>query len=319
MKETTRRWLLRALKLVLTLAATYFLFRSLSVSWGQLREVDPEVWTPHLLPLTAAAGLAVASLLYTIVLWARLVQVLGGPRLNTITAVSVYMVSSLARYIPGKLWQVASLAYLASRAGVSATIASSAALLGHLLNLGAAVVVAGIALGLGNLVQLPRSLSLAALAVAVLVAGAIGVPSVLRALLRLAFRLGRESSPLPVLDTLFGVRWIAFYAPAWIGFGSGFALLWASVPGVPAADWTAAVGIFAAAYFVGYAALFAPAGLGVREGVMALLLAPWIGAAPAVIFSVMARVWLTVSELLPFLALIPRWLSLAWVQRESSS
>ena len=68
-------------------------------------------------------------------------------------------------------------------------------------------------------------------------------------------------------------------------------------------SWPAAVGSFGGAYFLGYAAIFAPAGIGVREGAMAVLLSPWMGAADATVLAVIARIWMTVAELVP-LALI---------------
>jgi hypothetical protein len=56
---------------------------------------------------------------------------------------------------------------------------------------------------------------------------------------------------------------------------------------------------FAAAYVLGYAAIFAPAGIGVREVALVLLLSPAMGAAPAAAVSVLARVWTTVVEVIP--------------------
>jgi hypothetical protein len=56
---------------------------------------------------------------------------------------------------------------------------------------------------------------------------------------------------------------------------------------------------FAAAYVLGYAMIFAPAGLGPREGFLIAFLTPHVGAASAGVIAVVARLWTTVVELLP--------------------
>lgn len=64
---------------------------------------------------------------------------------------------------------------------------------------------------------------------------------------------------------------------------TGFALLFTAVGGVLAADAALVVGAYAAGQLVGRLAVFAPGGIGPREGVTALLLAPAIGEAALVV------------------------------------
>jgi uncharacterized membrane protein YbhN (UPF0104 family) len=45
--------------------------------------------------------------------------------------------------------------------------------------------------------------------------------------------------------------------------------------------------------------LFAPAGVGVREGALIALLTPYMGAAAAGVLAVVARIWTTAVELVP--------------------
>ena len=54
---------------------------------------------------------------------------------------------------------------------------------------------------------------------------------------------------------------------------------------------------FAAAYFAGYIALFAPAGIGVRESGLAGLLAPVVGAEAGIVLAALQRIWITGVEL----------------------
>lgn len=72
-----------------------------------------------------------------------------------------------------------------------------------------------------------------------------------------------------------------------LGIGTGLLTPALAIPAVSA---------FCFAGLAGIAALFVPAGLGVREAALAWFLAPWIGAAPALLLAVLARLWITVGE-----------------------
>jgi hypothetical protein len=56
---------------------------------------------------------------------------------------------------------------------------------------------------------------------------------------------------------------------------------------------------FAAAYVLGYAMIFAPAGLGPREGFLIIFLTPHLGVAPSGVLAIVARVWTTLVEVVP--------------------
>ena len=68
---------------------------------------------------------------------------------------------------------------------------------------------------------------------------------------------------------------------------------------------------FAAAYVVGYVILFAPAGLGVREGVLVFMLSPHLGAGTAGAVAAIARLWTTLVEIVPAAAFWGRRLTTA--------
>ncbi len=303
MKPSIRRWGLRVAQFVLTVVVTYFLFRSLRVSWEEVAAVDAAGWRPHPLPLLASFTVLLAVFAYLVGLWSRMVQALGGPLLRLVDAFKIFFIANLGRYIPGKFWQLAGLAYLAQRHGVPLAVASSAAILGQLFSLGAAAAIAVIALGLAGRAEYPRELLPWGLALLAVVAIVTSWPAVLRRGLAFAFRVGQRAGEPPRIEGWFGARWLGLYLPAWLGYGIAFGLLWSAFPALAPVFWPAAVGALAGAYFLGYAAIFAPAGIGVREGALALLLAPWLGAPAAAVLAVTARLWMTAAELLPVVGL----------------
>jgi len=60
----------------------------------------------------------------------------------------------------------------------------------------------------------------------------------------------------------------------------------------------AVVALFLFAQVAGLVAVFAPAGIGVREGVLLIGLQPLVGPGPAIVITAAARLWQTALELL---------------------
>jgi uncharacterized membrane protein YbhN (UPF0104 family) len=67
------------------------------------------------------------------------------------------------------------------------------------------------------------------------------------------------------------------------------------------------MGICAAGYLAGWVAVFVPGGLGVREGVYALLLAEVVPGPVAAAVAILSRLWLTAVELLVAILLALRY------------
>ena len=61
---------------------------------------------------------------------------------------------------------------------------------------------------------------------------------------------------------------------------------------------------FAGAYVLGYIAVLAPAGLGIREVSLAVLLSPIMSAEEALVLALLARAWTTFVEVIPGLPLL---------------
>jgi len=125
----------------------------------------------------------------------------------------------------------------------------------------------------------------------------VSIPRVLGAGLRLVFRLaGLDAGQVPGTTATFGVRWVVLHTLVWLAYGLAFALFVRGL-GLEQATLSLAAA-FSAAYLLGYLAFFAPAGIGVREGVLIALIRPSLGAA-AVGVAVLARLWMTLVELVP--------------------
>jgi hypothetical protein len=274
---------------------TWLIVDRVGLGLAELRNQERAAWIPAPLLFTLASLLLLASYFMSAALWGRIVGELGGPRLPARDAVPIFMIANLGRYIPGKVWQIAGLAALAKGKGVPPATAAGAAVLGQ----GVAVIAAA-AVGVGALLAGPeayRPWGAAGLVVVVALAGLLAVPRISGGLASAWFRLVR-SDVRPDLSGAHMLRWLALYTLNWSLYAGSFWVLALSLgfgEGPPVAVGSA----FAAAYVLGYAMIFAPAGLGPREGFLILFLTPHLGAAASGVVAIVARVWTTLVEVVP--------------------
>jgi uncharacterized membrane protein YbhN (UPF0104 family) len=97
---------------------------------------------------------------------------------------------------------------------------------------------------------------------------------------------------------------------AWLMYGVAFWLFTKGVLGYAPGALRNYVAVFAGSYLIGFVAIFAPAGVGPREGAMALALQrAGFATGPAYLLVVASRLWLTALEVIPpliFLAFVRR-------------
>ncbi len=282
------RWM-RALQAVVLIGAGYYLFRQIAPHWPVIR-ARQFAWQPGALAL----GSAVVLLTLTVLIGAWTASLRWcAARISALDAAKVWFTSNLARFLPGGVWQFASLAVMSSRYGVSATVATATVLLEQvvLLLTGLAVVA----------VFTPAVLQ-AAWWQGALVAGLVlGV-------LMLALPGGRVGRWLAQHIPSLSLVWSQLRAPQlllfflilivpWLLYGSAFRLLAIGLLGGVSASWGFYIATFTGSYLAGVIAVFAPAGLFIREAALIGVLTPVIGGGDAVILAIASRIWLTALEI----------------------
>ena len=292
----------------LTVVVTWFIFDRVGVDLAVLGALNPGEWRPRPVPFVSSCALLVVGYLWSASLWGRLVRDLGGPRLPVWTTIRVFMVANLGRYVPGKVWQIAGLAYLAKREGVQAGVATGAAILGQGIALLAAVLVGiGALFGANDLWQKIGWVGLVAgVGGALAIITVVVVPRLFRHVVAFWFRITRTDPPGEGLGSgNAGLRWLILYVLNWGIYATAFWLLYLSF-----GEWRTFLEVgpaFAAAYVAGYVAIFAPAGAGIREGVLVVLLQPVMAGEDAFALAVIARLWTTAVELIPAALLAAGW------------
>ncbi len=281
----------RLLQVAILGAILFFWGQAVLGNWAQVSQV---AWQGNVPMLLASAALALLHLPATALIWREAMRFIG---LETPArwAVKAYLVAQLARYVPGGIWDVAGRLYLSSDRGLPKGPVSVTILVEMVLG-----VVTGATIFLASLLFWDRPLPPEAFyisAVFVLAGLVVLHPAILRPVLSVAARLlRRESAPLPL--SYGQVLLLAgYHVLARLVIGVSFFCFAAALTPL---DWSllpALTGIFVAAWVMGFVVVFAPQGLGVREGVMVLLLSFYMPVAAASVIAVAFRVWLSLRDL----------------------
>jgi glycosyltransferase 2 family protein len=263
---------------------------SLASQWGA---VGPLLGRPSIWSLAAAQAAVLAGILATFLCWREVMAGLGG-RLPVAAGARVFFLGQLGKYLPGSVWPVMAQMELGRDHRVPERASGSAVgvFLLVLVGTGLAVVAAAAPL-LGPDAVHAYWWPLAALPLALLVL----VPPVLNRLLALVVRLARRP-PLPRPLSAGGIlRAVAWALVAWVAYGVHIWVLTGQfgAGGLPLLART--TGAFAAAWCAGFLLVVVPAGAGVREAALVLLLGGVLTRPQATVVAVVSRLLFVVGDL----------------------
>lgn len=266
---------------------------------------------PAVAPVVAAVAANVAGNAVVVLAW-RDVLAAAGARLPARVAAWVWSLSQLARYTLGAA-QVGGRALVGRRWGLTATAGAVTALVevAWQSSLTATLVLATLPWWLTGAEPLRGLAAVGVLPAALLVAGLVDPQGMLRAVARVLGwaplrRLGGVRLAAAAARVRMGRAQAARLTLLYAGNAAlrlaAFLLLFAAVGGHLAADGLRAAGAYGLGQLVGRLAVFAPGGLGPREGATALAIFPAIGGGPALVLVAAVRLAEIVAEALFFAA-----------------
>ncbi len=291
------RWTRRALTVLVVGAVAALFARELVRNADEVRRQDLQAdWRWAAAVLLFAAAVPVTGLLWR----AMLRSIQPDARVSVREAVALQCASWLLKYIPGQVGSTLNKILWAGRKGVSRAVVVITVLYENVflqvasLAPGAAIVAA--TLGPQVFGDEPVVLLLPVLALAPLLL-LLWRPAFHRIVAVPARRALKRDVPREFfLRTRTTVALLAGFLVPRLLNAAGFVLLAVSVSDVAPADWP----LFGAAYVlagaIGILAILVPSGLGVREAVIVVLIAPTVGVAAAIVISVLARLCATVGD-----------------------
>ena len=304
-RSTLARILKLAWGVVVVAVAGALVVREWEAIDEQIREMSPGLLALGFV-LTIAAKLVLAEN-------ARVAAVQTGMPIGYETATRVYNLSQLGKYLPGSVWQFVGRAAAYRRLGASYGSIRDAILIESLWVVGGALVAGLSVSGIAVVPVLVDSLEPAQVTWLIIGVGVVSVLSIAALLLRrdavLRFlRLARPSKRSALVQVAI---WTLLGASFWMMARASE--IEVSLP--------YAIGLFAAAYAVGFLVLFVPAGLGVRDAILVVGLLAEATEAQALVVVLVARVWYVAAELLlvAVQAVTPRLTETEWLGDPSSS
>jgi glycosyltransferase 2 family protein len=283
------RWGGRLVGALLLVAALGWIGRTFWLHWEDLQRY---AWDPswgHLLASVLAYAFALS---WGVWVWKRVLRHFLMEPIPYLTLHRIWFLSSLARYIPGKIFQFVAMARLGTAFGLSPGILLTSALVQMGFTLLAALFLGTLALG-GVLASGWGALGLPGLS---LLLALVGIhPRFINLLLSAIPRLlGRSVLHWGGSWKDGGVILIHSFI-GWLLAGAGFALLVESLAPVPKIQWLGLAGVNALSFVAGYLSIL-PGGLGLRELALTELLQPFLVPGIAAVTAVAARIVTLASE-----------------------
>ena len=272
--------------------AVIFLFmgRQIYSNWGEISAYDWEFrYSYLLLSLLMFWGLLVLLAVGWIIVLRKL-----GVRLSLVKGLEINLLSQLGKYTPGKIWIVAGKVYLCSREGLSKKVVFASSMYENIM-----IVVSGMFLTVLFILhrQSAQLNNYLWPGLACIAAGLVFVyPPIFGGLLNRVLALFKKEPVQAALSYKSVLVLLAFYVGVWIYNGITFYFFLNSLRSFPLNTLFDTVGILVSAALLGFVAFFAPGGLGVREGTMAVLLSLFVPMEVAMMLAVGHRVFVTVGE-----------------------
>jgi uncharacterized membrane protein YbhN (UPF0104 family) len=302
-----KRWLKRALGLIVVAVILTLLGRNLASSWKTLTTYHWQASAPLL--ALAFVGFVAQTLSYPLV-W-RLVLRRLGYSLPLSKSVRIYLASEFVRYLPGNVWHVITRILWAEREGIPKPIGFISMMVELVTKVASAALVFAVTLlfwpridVLGSAIGGQTIVLIGLAAIPVLLG--LMQPRLLAWLLNRALKLMRKPAitlPMRYRDVLLAVL---CWCGSWAIGGAAFYLLVMGVAGNGAASWSLltlalSIGIASLGWDIGFLSFITPSGLGFREAAVALLLtlsAVIPGIALATVIAFLWRILSTLAELL---------------------
>jgi len=281
----TRSLFARSIAALLLCTVFGFLAHRIGANLEQIRAFS---WRLRPAQLALSVGLAAGVFAAGTFVWRAIVSRFDAEPVSFRTLLRIWTGSTLGRYVPGVIWQFAIGFGLANRHRVSPTLLLTSMSVHMAVTLAAATVIAA------TLAPACGPSSLAWPIGAFVVAVAAVHPFCIDGGRRLLARVIRRELPAWRGTHRDGIVLLVLNLSTWLVYGTAFWLLIGSLAEMPLLD---AIGIHALVFVAGYTAFVVPAGLGVREATLALLLGPYLPAGVAAALAAFTRLWTIAAEL----------------------
>ena len=216
-------------------------------------------------------------------------------RISYLKAFRIFTLSNLGRYVPGKIWQFFGAAYLSEKENICGIKAGLVTATNFMIS-----VLSGGVFSLFLLYQNPfvrERLDLKVAIFSLILLLSLLHPYSMDKITKLIKKITGRQLEIASFSFLSMVRFFLLFLLLWVIYGVAFILFVQSFYNINFIEDFSIAGVYPLSFILGYMVLFAPAGLGVREGILTYLLTYYMPLPIAGIIAIMSRLWLTSVEL----------------------
>jgi uncharacterized membrane protein YbhN (UPF0104 family) len=294
---TKSKILNRIIQVVFLVILAYFM---VPIFADSLRKFNPADWKINYWLLIASLLVMQVVLYAQSAIWSTIVSFFD-KSISYNKAFKIAYLAQLGRYLPGRIWQLFGMIYLAAKEGITKEEATVSFILSQLFATPPGLLIVVVYLFILETAEKYHNyIAFAWVGVAAMIAFLVVflLPRWLRACINFATRLMRQNPVEFKLEKKVGMKVLFFYFVTWNLYGVSFYLFLLSI--LPGYEFSLIeiIGAWTLAYLVGYWAIVLPAGIGAREAALIILLAPIIGAERAGIAVIGARLWSMLGEII---------------------
>ncbi len=275
--------------LIIILALGFMAMMTMEL-WPQIQKLDFEL---QAMPTAISLFLLVILFILDAYGWLRILSSLDHFP-STLTSIRIWLLSSLARYLPGGIWSYVSRAEMTHKQGVDLPSISVALYLETILLAASSFVVGLPALIIAGGFKPHWWHVLLFFSFTALVFH----PASIRQLQRLPGRIGKSFTDVSLPTFYQMIKLYAYYLFFWCLFGMAFVVFVNMLHPLSVQYWLPVGSCIALSFFAGFVMVFVPGGIGIRESVLYFLLEPLISAPGALLVSLGSRIWIMAGEAL---------------------
>jgi uncharacterized membrane protein YbhN (UPF0104 family) len=288
---------LQIVKKLITIAVIavvfFFLIRGLVLNWSKIPLGDLHFNIS--LVIISFVALAIYFMIYGRS-WQVIMRDLNAPILFS---QSIWMIATtqVGKYLPGKVWYIVGRIYV----GKQAEIDGKKLTLSMVLETCLVYVTGGIVFSLTTFIAGNYSLTWLIISTMLTIAAIIVIhPRILVRISNFFLRILKKPTVRLTLTYRQISRISLYFFGIWIAQIAGFYFLIKAIYPIPVRSIFNLASAYSLAWISGSLAVFAPGGLGVREGMMALLLSSILPIPLPIAISFISRVWITIFEAVVF-------------------
>ncbi len=283
----------KLLSLLIVIIIFLFLTKNLVVNWSKIPfdDLHFNMW----FLIISLFALLVHFLSYS-KSWQKIMCMLGSSISFT---QSSWMISTtqIAKYLPGRIWYMIGRVYVGKKEKMSSkNLAVSMILETCLLIISSSIIFLFSVIVVGSYGLASLSICLILLVIAIVILN----PHILSRVVNFLLKILKKPNIKITISYSQILKLSIYFFGLWIAQIIGFYFLINAIYPMPISKIFTLSAAYTLSWMTGFVVIFAPGGLGVREGMMTLLLSSILPTPLAIAISFISRVWITLFEIVIF-------------------